>query len=91
VILIKKTFLKLVADESGQDLIEYGLMAGFVAVAAGAIMFVVSDNLKVLFAKMAGNDVSFVMRPVNKVQLICAAIAALLLGVIVLRRRKIKE
>ena len=25
-------------DESGQDLIEYALMAGFVAVAAGAVM-----------------------------------------------------
>ena len=31
-------FVKLGRDNRGQDLIEYALMAGFVAVAAGAIM-----------------------------------------------------
>ena len=34
-----KNFLRnIFKDEQGQDLIEYALMAGFVAVAAGAIM-----------------------------------------------------
>ncbi|MFH1185783.1 MAG: hypothetical protein V1755_12220 [Chloroflexota bacterium] len=31
-------------DEQGQDLIEYALMAGFVAVAAGAVMPSVSTS-----------------------------------------------
>jgi pilus assembly protein Flp/PilA len=40
---MKKTFrmfcrMKIWKDTRGQDLIEYALMAGFVAVAAGAIM-----------------------------------------------------
>ena len=44
---------KLRKDESGQDLIEYALMAGFVAVAAGAIMPGVSENISGIFSKVA--------------------------------------
>lgn len=40
-------------DDSGQDLIEYALMAGFVAVAAGAIMPGVSNNISMIFSKVA--------------------------------------
>jgi pilus assembly protein Flp/PilA len=39
-------------DESGQDLIEYALMAGFVAVAAGAIMPSVSSSISSIFSKV---------------------------------------
>ena len=39
-------------DESGQDLIEYALMAGFVAVAAGAIMPGVSTSVSEIFSKV---------------------------------------
>jgi pilus assembly protein Flp/PilA len=39
-------------DEQGQDLIEYALMAGFVAVAAGAAMPAVSKQLGTLFNKV---------------------------------------
>jgi pilus assembly protein Flp/PilA len=39
-------------DESGQDLIEYALMAGFVAVAAGAIMPGVSTSVSQIFSKV---------------------------------------
>ena len=39
-------------DDSGQDLIEYALMAGFVAVAAGAIMPGVSSNISSIFSKV---------------------------------------
>ena len=35
---MKQIVLNIWKDDSGQDLIEYALMAGFVAVAAGAIM-----------------------------------------------------
>lgn len=39
-------------EDSGQDLIEYALMAGFVAVAAGAIMPNVSSSISSIFAKV---------------------------------------
>ncbi len=40
-------------DTRGQDLIEYALMAGFVAVAAGAIMPGVSTSISKIFSKVA--------------------------------------
>jgi len=39
-------------DTQGQDLIEYALMAGFVAVAAGAIMPGVADSISTIFSKI---------------------------------------
>ena len=45
--------LKLWRDRRGQDLIEYALMAGFVAVAAGAIMPGVADSISQIFSKVA--------------------------------------
>jgi pilus assembly protein Flp/PilA len=41
------------ADTHGQDLIEYALMAGFVAVAAGAIMPGVASSISKIFSKVA--------------------------------------
>ena len=40
-------------NRRGQDLIEYALMAGFVAVAAGAIMPSVSSSISTIFSKVA--------------------------------------
>ena len=40
-------------DDRGQDLIEYALMAGFVAVAAGAIMPAVSTSVSQIFSKVS--------------------------------------
>jgi Flp pilus assembly pilin Flp len=40
-------------DNHGQDLIEYALMAGFVAVAAGAIMPGVSTSISKIFSKLS--------------------------------------
>jgi Flp pilus assembly pilin Flp len=45
--------LKIWKDNRGQDLIEYALMAGFVAVAAGAIMPGVSTSISTIFSKIA--------------------------------------
>jgi pilus assembly protein Flp/PilA len=45
--------LKVMADTRGQDLIEYALMAGFVAVAAGAIMPGVATSISTIFSKVA--------------------------------------
>jgi len=46
-------FAKLWADKRGQDLIEYALMAGFVAVAAGAIMPGVATSISTIFSEVA--------------------------------------
>ncbi len=40
-------------DRRGQDLIEYALMAGFVAVAAGAIMPSVASSISTIFSSVA--------------------------------------
>ena len=45
--------LKALKDTRGQDLIEYALMAGFVAVAAGAIVPGVSTSISTTFSKVA--------------------------------------
>ena len=40
-------------DNQGQDLIEYALMAGFVAVSAGALMPGISTSISTVFSKVA--------------------------------------
>ncbi|MBL8294804.1 MAG: Flp family type IVb pilin [Bryobacterales bacterium] len=47
--------LRLWRDRRGQDLIEYALMAGFVAVAAGAIMPNVADSITTIFSKVSSS------------------------------------
>ena len=41
-----------IADERGQDMVEYALLAGFIAVAAGALLPPVSDSISVIFSRM---------------------------------------
>jgi pilus assembly protein Flp/PilA len=51
---LKRSWLnRLVNDKRAQDLIEYALMAGFVAVAAGAIMPGVAASISTIFSKVA--------------------------------------
>ncbi len=45
--------LKIWRDTRGQDLIEYALMAGFVALAAGAIMPGIANSISTVFSKVA--------------------------------------
>ena len=45
--------LSLWKDTRGQDIIEYALMAGFVAVAAGAIMPGVASQISDIFSKVS--------------------------------------
>ena len=45
--------LKALRDTRGQDLIEYALMAGFVAVAAGAVMPGVASSISTIFSQVA--------------------------------------
>ena len=47
-----KKFFRILKDKRGQDLIEYALMAGFVAVAAGALMPNVASSISVVFSKI---------------------------------------
>ena len=42
--------LQIWKDRRGQDLVEYALMAGFVAVSAGAIMPGVASSINVIFS-----------------------------------------
>jgi len=50
---MKSFLLKKIKDTRGQDLIEYALMAGFVAVAAGATMPGVASSISTIFSKVA--------------------------------------
>lgn len=50
--ILKSQILK---DSKGQDLIEYALMAGFVAIAAGSIMPGVSTSISTIFSKVASS------------------------------------
>jgi pilus assembly protein Flp/PilA len=50
--------LRIWSDTHGQDLIEYALMAGFVAVSAGAIMPGVATNISKIFSKVASSMTS---------------------------------
>lgn len=47
-----KKFFRILKDKRGQDLIEYALMAGFVAVAAGALMPNVASSISTVFSKI---------------------------------------
>jgi pilus assembly protein Flp/PilA len=51
---MKKWVMKLSAlkNTSGQDLIEYALMAGFVAVTAGAIMPDAASSISTIFSQV---------------------------------------
>lgn len=49
--------LKIWRNNKGQDLIEYALMAGFVAVAAGAIMPGVATSISTIFS-LVGSTMS---------------------------------
>ncbi len=44
---------RLARDERGQDMVEYALLAGFIAVAAGALLPGISDDISIIFSKMA--------------------------------------
>ena len=52
-IIAKFTALRIWRDTRGQDMIEYALMAGFVAVAAGALMPSVSTSISTVFSKVS--------------------------------------
>lgn len=87
----------LVSDIRGQDMIEYALMAGFVAVAAGAVMPGVANAIDGVLAKasatLSGSTtaVSLVSNETGMIRIVCAILAALFLALIVMRRKNTVE
>ena len=45
--------VRLSQDERAQDMVEYALLAGFIAVAAGAVLPGISTSISQIFSKMA--------------------------------------
>ncbi len=43
----------LIKDRKGQDMVEYALLAGFIAVAAGALLPGISGSISTIFSRMA--------------------------------------
>ena len=42
----------LMSDDRGQDMIEYAMLAGFIAVAAGAFLPGVANSLNIIFSRV---------------------------------------
>lgn len=55
--------VQLWKDTHGQDLIEYALMAGFVAVSAGAVMPGLGTSLSTIFSKVGSVLTSAAAQP----------------------------
>ena len=49
---LERFFLRLSQDEKAQDMVEYALLAGFVAVSAGALLPPIAAGISVIFSKM---------------------------------------
>jgi pilus assembly protein Flp/PilA len=45
--------LRIWRDTQGQDLVEYSLLTGFIAVAAGAAFPPISNNISIIFSKIS--------------------------------------
>ena len=45
--------LLLRKDTRGQDLVEYALLAGFIAVAAGALLPTISQSISTIFSRVS--------------------------------------
>ncbi len=49
---LQRFFFGLSQDQKAQDLVEYALLAGFIAVATGAFLPPVANSISVIFSKM---------------------------------------
>ncbi len=49
---IHKLIIRLTKDRKGQDMVEYALLAGFIAVAAGALLPPVADSISIIFSRL---------------------------------------
>jgi len=58
--------LELWKDRKGQDLIEFALMAGFVAVAAGALLPGVASGIDTVLSKVSSVMIDAASNPLNR-------------------------
>ncbi|MBI3695021.1 MAG: Flp family type IVb pilin [Acidobacteria bacterium] len=49
---LSRLYVALLNDNRGQDLVEYALLAGFIAVAAGALLPGISTSISTIFSRM---------------------------------------
>lgn len=49
---LQRLAIRLIHDDKGQDMVEYALLAGFIAVAAGALLPPVADSISIIFSRM---------------------------------------
>ena len=47
------TLHRLLHEDRGQDLVEYALLAGFIAIAAGALLPGISSSISKIFSRMS--------------------------------------
>ena len=52
---ITRLFGQFWFDDRAQDLVEYALLAGFIAVAAGAFIPNISDSVNMIFSKVVSH------------------------------------
>ncbi len=50
---IQILIVRLLKNRKGQDMVEYAVLAGFIAVAAGALLPPISDSISTIFSRMA--------------------------------------
>jgi pilus assembly protein Flp/PilA len=89
--------LKFWKDESGQDLIEYALMAGFVVVAAVAIIPMVAGLVTGMFNKISASlnlataSETLGITSVGTTRMLGVVLAVICLGIIVIRRKGFED
>lgn len=49
---LQRLAIRLIHDNRGQDMVEYALLAGFIAVTAGALLPPVAVNISTIFSRM---------------------------------------
>jgi Flp pilus assembly pilin Flp len=50
---LRSLAVRIVDEEQAQDMVEYALLAGFIAVAAGALLPPIANSINTIFSKMA--------------------------------------
>lgn len=50
---LRSLVVRIVDEEQAQDMVEYALLAGFIAVAAGALLPPIANSINLIFSKMA--------------------------------------
>lgn len=49
---LQRLLARLIRNNKGQDMVEYALLAGFIAVAAGALLPNISGSISTIFSRL---------------------------------------